>query len=303
MTKNLRWNIMVIDNSPEAITQLTELFTNKPYDMVTTHDHEEGFKLLIEQPNFYSAIILGKEISNNSNLQLLHKINSSSNIKTIPVIMEASAGSVDEMEKCIRAGARYYISPPINKSIIPQIIATAIRDQTRYIKAEQDVLESKPIGNTLLSALFQLQHLSEGQLIASLIAGECPNPRLAVVGITEMLINAIEHGNLGITYAEKTKLHEQDQWLNEINRRSSLPENINKIVTVKFEKTASHINIRITDVGKGFNWREYQTLNTKRVFDNHGRGIVMARSLAFESLIYHGNGNDVECIIPLSLDK
>ncbi len=159
MSENTRWNIMVIDNSTDAIAQLTTIFSSKPYDMVATHDGEEGFKLLLEAPDFYSAIILGKNISNVTSLQLLHRINSSSNIKTIPVIMEASAGSVEEMEKCIRAGARYYIPLPIDKKIIPQIISTAIRDQTRYSKAEQAVLESKPIGNTLISALFHLQNL------------------------------------------------------------------------------------------------------------------------------------------------
>lgn len=299
MADDKRWNLLVIDDNPTEVHYLHDLL-DKSYEVIVTHNGEEGFKLLINDPEYYSAIILGKNIEHISGIRLLHRINSSSNIKTIPVIMEASAGSLEEMEACIRAGARYYIPLPIDQKIMPEIIATAIRDQSRYISAEKSVLETKPIGNTLLRAEFCLKTLEESQLVANLIAGECPNPRLAAVGITEMLINAIEHGNLCISYAEKTKLHENEAWLSEISRRMSLPEYKDRTVTVKFEKTASHINIRITDQGDGFNWREYQTLDTKRVFDNHGRGIVMARSLAFESLIYHGTGNDVECIIPLT---
>lgn len=300
MSNHKLHNLLMIDENPESIEYLRSTLDSNVYNLIATQNGEEGFKLLINAPEYYSAIILGKNTEHMSGMALLHKISSSSNIKTIPVIIEASAGSVEEMEGCIRAGARYYIQLPLDKKNIPQIIEAAIRDQERYSAVEKSVVESKAIGNTLACAKFTLKTLAEAQSVGNLIAGECPNPRLAAVGITEMLINAIEHGNLEISYAEKTKLHQNEGWLDEISRRSKLPEYSDRTVTVKYEKTASHINIRITDQGKGFNWREYQNLDTKRVFDNHGRGIVMARSLAFESLIYHGEGNDVECIIPLT---
>jgi response regulator RpfG family c-di-GMP phosphodiesterase len=300
MTNNKSWTLMVIDNNIDTVHYLKDVLANKPYEIISTNNGEEGFKLLLNQPELYSAILLGQNIDQINGLKLLHRINSSSTIKSIPVIIEASTGSMEETEICIRAGARYCIPKPFEDKIMPQIIATAIRDQNRYSTAEQGVLTSKPIGS-LIKAEFKLQNLTEAQAIANLIAGECPNPRLAAVGITEMLINAIEHGNLGITYAEKTKLHEKEEWLAEIERRLIKPENKDKYVQVVFDKSSSHINIRITDQGDGFNWREYQTLDTKRVYDNHGRGIVMARSLTFESLIYHDKGNDVECIIPLTL--
>lgn len=293
-------NILVIDDNPDSIQSLRDLLDSNDYNIMAVHNGEEGFKVLLNEPEKFSAVIIGKSIGNITSIKLLHLINASCNIKFVPVIMEASAGSFEEMEAYVRAGARYYIQLPLDKKILPQIIATAIRDQMRYTATQKLVLESKPIGHTLVRAEFSIKTLEEAQLVGNLMAGECPNPRLAAVGITEMLINAIEHGNLEISYTEKTKLHENEAWLEEILRRSKLPKYKDRTVTVKFEKTASHITIRIIDQGKGFNWREYQNLDTKRVFDNHGRGIVMARSLAFESLIYHDNGNDVECIIPLN---
>ena len=300
MTTNTskRWTILVIDNNADAVRFLHDMLDSKPYNIVTTSNGEEGFNLLLQNSDLYSLIILGQNIEDINGVRLLHKINSCSVMKTIPIIMEASTGTLEEMEICIRAGARYYISKPIDKQIIPHIISTALRDQERYSIAEKAVLASKPM-HTLTNASFRLQTLPEAQVAANLIANECPNPRLAAVGITEMLINAIEHGNLGISYAEKTALHENETWLSEIERRLALSENADKYVTLMFNKSESHINIRIIDQGLGFDWREFQEIDSHRVFDNHGRGIVMARTLAFESLIYHGCGNDVECIIPL----
>lgn len=294
-----RWNLLVIDNNHDAVHYLQDLLDNSPYTIVSTSDGEEGFNLLLKEPEQFSAIILGQNILNISSVSLVHKINSCSPLKTIPIIMEAGTGTIEEMEICIRAGARYYIPKPVDKKILPEVIATAIRDQERYRDAEHLVWNARPL-NTMIDATFKIQTLHDAQVLSALLANECPNPRLAAVGISEILINAIEHGNLGITYLEKTKLHETAEWLAEIDRRLLLPANRHKTVKVVFHKTGGHINIRITDEGSGFDWRQYQTLDTNRVFDNHGRGIIMARNLAFENMIYHGSGNDVECIIPLS---
>lgn len=299
MTVAKRWNLLVIDNNHDAVHYLQTLLENSPYNIIVTNDGEEAFNLLLKQPDQFSAIILGQNILNINSVRLLHKITSSSALKLIPVIMEAATGTIEEMEICIRAGARYYLPKPIDKTLMPRVIATAIRDQERYRKMEESVWSAKPL-NTLMSATFNIQTLQDAQTLAAFLANECPNPRLAAVGISEILINAIEHGNLNISYQEKTKLHETASWLSEIDRRLSLPENRHKSVRVVFSRTPGHINIRITDEGTGFDWRQYQTLDTNRVFDNHGRGIIMAKSLAFENLIYHGIGNDVECIIPLA---
>lgn len=300
MKGNKRWNLLVIDNNQEAVDFLSTILESSPYNVHSNNDGEEAFNMLLDEPEKFSAIILGQEISNMHSIHFLHKVNSCSTLKIIPVIMEASSGTIEEMEICIRAGVRYYLPKPVDKTILPNIIETAIRDQERYRMAEQSVWKSRPL-STLTGATFKLQTLQEAQAITTLLANECPNPRLAAVGISEILINAIEHGNLGITYNEKTKLHEAGKWMAEIEHRLSLPQNENKYVTVVFTKTKGHISIRITDEGKGFDWRQYQSIDSSRLFDNHGRGLIMARSLAFESMIYHGKGNDVECMIPLAM--
>lgn len=153
--------------------------------------------------------------------------------------------------------------------------------------------------NTLVSATFKIQTLADAQAATTFLANQCPNPRLASVGISEMLLNAIEHGNLNINYRYKTQLHETTEWLKEIEHRLASPKYRNKFVTVVFNKTKANINIRITDEGQGFDWHKYEKLDNNRLFDSHGRGIALARSISFERLIYHGNGNDVECIIAL----
>jgi anti-sigma regulatory factor (Ser/Thr protein kinase) len=126
-----------------------------------------------------------------------------------------------------------------------------------------------------------------------MLAGACPDPERVVIGLTELLLNAIEHGNLGITYDEKTRLNTRESWQAEIKARLALPENRNKCVDFRFERLPTEIRFTIRDEGKGFDWRRFIQIDPRRAFDTHGRGIVMARSFSFSSVDYNELGNEV----------
>jgi hypothetical protein len=168
----------------------------------------------------------------------------------------------------------------------------------------------------LIQGHFSLRGLAEAYAIARFISRACPNPRLSLVGITELLLNAIEHGNLGISYEEKTQLQKDNNWIPEIERRLSLAENQNKYVDVNVERKEKEqeLHIRIVDQGSGFDWRQFlepdevkdetkqasnqETVKPSRT-STHGRGIPMARGLAFSRLEYFGKGNEVLGVISL----
>jgi hypothetical protein len=126
-----------------------------------------------------------------------------------------------------------------------------------------------------------------------LLAKACPDPKRTIIGLSELMINALEHGNLGITYHEKGSLIESHSWSSEILRRQQLSENANKWVTVTFVRTATTTRFRIEDMGKGFLWEDFQEPSPDRLFDSHGRGILLAKWEAFDRVEYQGIGNCV----------
>jgi len=151
----------------------------------------------------------------------------------------------------------------------------------------------------MLSGKFRYHHLKEASALAEFLGQSCPNPRAAIMGLCEILVNAIEHGNLGITYDEKSALQKEDEWMTEIERRMNLPENSHKYVDVEFKRTESEIRITVIDQGKGFDWHCFEELNPEGKTAKHGRGIVVAKNLAFKYLEYAGKGNEVTCVIDL----
>jgi anti-sigma regulatory factor (Ser/Thr protein kinase) len=145
----------------------------------------------------------------------------------------------------------------------------------------------------LRSARFSLRTIDEARDVGTLLAGLCPDPVNTVVGLTELIVNAVEHGNLGITYEEKSELNALGRWYDELDRRLAMPEHASKSVDVAFERDEKEIRITIRDAGHGFDFQRYLDPDPGRVFDTHGRGIVIARRLSFDDLEYRGSGNEV----------
>ena len=293
--------IIIVLGNIEKLNPINELLP-KNYLLENINSYENLYFKIIGDPEKYKAIIIAR--TDQGNLEILYKISTCSRTKTIPIIIYQNKYlSSTQIESYTRAGVRYCLPYTTNHKAISNIILAAVRDRERYLIAENNIIPEHA-SNVMLNGEFKFQTLWEAQIVANFIAEACPNPRLAVVGISEMFINAIEHGNLDISYTDKTRLNSSGEiWLDEVERRLNLPENKNKYVIVKFNRENSHININIKDEGNGFNWQQYQQLDASRVYDNHGRGIVMARNLAFEKLEFIGNGNEVNCMISLAPTK
>ncbi len=152
----------------------------------------------------------------------------------------------------------------------------------------------------LLKGQFRIRSLEEAHLLAEFIAKACPNSAMVALGIHEILVNAIEHGNLGISFDEKTSLKPGEQWLAEINRRLNLPQHLHQYVAIELSRQANEIILTVKDQGKGFDWKKYHDLEkSSNLRAMHGRGILMARNLAFKRLEYSECGNAVTCVISL----
>jgi anti-sigma regulatory factor (Ser/Thr protein kinase) len=141
--------------------------------------------------------------------------------------------------------------------------------------------------------VFRCRTLAESRDLASGLARGCPDPKRVVLGLQELLTNAVEHGNLGISYADKTRLVLENRWADEVEHRLTQPGYGQRTVTVTLAREAGDITLTIQDQGDGFDWRKYLEFDPERAFDPHGRGIAMARMMSFDALEYQGNGNTV----------
>lgn len=117
------------------------------------------------------------------------------------------------------------------------------------------------------------------------------NVRLA---LTEMLTNAIEHGNCGITYDEKSEWLEKSFDIAELIASKNRDEVIKKKkVSFDYTITPEKAIFTIGDQGNGFDWRHVKDVTKDEfVLELHGRGILITKSLV-NNLHYNEKGNEV----------
>lgn len=158
----------------------------------------------------------------------------------------------------------------------------------------------------LKKGLFKIKTFTEAQDLAECLSSLCENSTLTQIALFELFSNGIEHGNLGITSSEKEKLQKEGEWLNEIDRRLSLPENQSKYLTVELRRHPTEFEVTVRDQGTGFHWKQYEDNqnnedNQNVQTESHGRGILMAKKIAFSKLQYNEAGNQVTVLIPLNV--
>lgn len=210
--------------------------------------------------------------------------------------------SITDMTEGLDAGAFYYLTKPYSRTLLVRIVQTAVEHFIKLQRAKEDLHKGMGALRHMITGEFRIRSIRESHELAPLLANACPDPERVLTGIMEILNNAIEHGNLGISYQEKSELHDNDKLMEEIFRRLETPEFKDKFVKVTFEKNDHHIEIRVSDQGKGFDWQRYLSVEamTKNAFKTHGRGIFMARKLSFDDLSYTDEGRTAVIRIDLS---
>ncbi|MCX7633771.1 MAG: ATP-binding protein [Turneriella sp.] len=155
-----------------------------------------------------------------------------------------------------------------------------LKEKARYV-----------IGNNIMHAEILSQKISER------LSRYFADPMVNTLRICfrEMLINAIEHGNLGITFEEKSRAMESGDYMEFLLARQKDPKYAHRQVVVDYLINSRTLIFRITDDGEGFDHKAFLEQITKEdhiSFLEHGRGILLARSV-FDKVVFNEKGNQV----------
>lgn len=285
--------LLLVDDEPFNLEIITEYFDDQDFILDTAENGEDAWNLLQQADRIYSVVILDRMMPVLDGMELLKRIKADSRFRDLPVIMQTAAGSPDQVREGLAAGAHYYLVKPYQRDSLLTIVRGALTDNDSRKALQRKLAEHGNALQLMSSAQFCLRNVEEAGVLAAFLAQACPCPESAVLGLSELLVNAVEHGNLSISYKEKTELRREDRWNEEVARRLSLPENQTKRVRALLERIPDGISIRICDEGPGFDWENYLDFDPARAFDPNGRGIALARMSSFDSIEYMGCGNTV----------
>ncbi len=294
--------VLVVDDHTLDRKLLTLHLEPEGYAVDTAVDGLEAWGMLHADPEKYDVVLLDRTMPRMDGMQLLGKMKEDERLRMVPVILQTALARRDQIIEGIRAGAYYYLTKPYDVDMLQSVVHTAIDDYHNYKELQAQVKKGFDSLRMMRNASFAFQTVEEARDLGALLANTCPDPSATVIGLTELLINAVEHGNLGITYEDKSKLNVTGGWADEVKRRLALPENADKRAIVTFERDPEAIRFVIRDEGDGFDFGSYLQVDPQRAFDTHGRGIAMASRLSFSHIEYRGGGNEVvgtiECPSP-----
>ena len=290
-------SVLVVDDEPFNLEIIEEYLDGEGYTLFTAGDGEDAWKQLEANPDKFDVILLDRMMPKLDGIEVLAKIKVHRKLKTTPVILQTAKASQQNIIEGMNAGAYYYLTKPFDDEMLRSIVRTAIEDKMRYDLLTSELEESVRGLTTMQDAHFEFQTIDEANDLAKVLANACASPDKVVTGISELLINAVEHGNLEICYEEKSRLVAKDIWKDEVNKRLQLPEYKDKKVLVWFQRKGAINKILIEDEGEGFEWENYLELDPQRAFDSHGRGIAMAKMMSVDEINYQGCGNKVELIV------
>ena len=290
-------HILVVDDEPFNLDIISEYLEGAGYLLTMAESGEAAWACLHSPDARFDLVVLDRMMPGVDGLEVLRWMKADRRLSDIPVIMQTAAAAPDQVREGLAAGAYYYLTKPFEPESLQSIVRAALDDQRqRRALAERLALQRNAL-RTLQQGLFVFRSMDEAHALAALAASICDEPDVVALGLSELLVNAVEHGNLGICFREKSRLREAGEWELEVRRRLSLPENLAKRVRLAVSAEPDGWTFTIEDEGEGFHWHDFLELAPERAFAPNGRGIALARQLAFDGLEYLGDGSTARATV------
>jgi CheY-like chemotaxis protein len=286
--------LLAVDDEEFNLDIMRTHLTKAGFDVILAEDGAAALERLEEHPDV-KAIVLDRMMPNMDGMEFLGRVRKDERYQDIPVVMQTAAAMTEQVLQGVTAGVYYYLTKPYKASLLVGIVQSALEDARNKINMKEEVRKGQLVFGLMRQSSFRFRTLDEAKALALYIANCFPDPQTAVYGLHELLINAIEHGNLGITYDEKTNLVLRGELQKEIERRSVSERYKDRVATVTFSAMEEVVSVTIKDEGEGFEWKKYLELDSNRMTNPNGRGIATARIFSFHNIEYLGCGNEVVC--------
>ena len=285
--------VLVVDDEQLNLLIIEEFLEQDHIALEMHSDPLAAWASLIAPESSFSVVILDRMMPELDGMELLRRMKRESRFVDIPVIMQTAASSPDQVREGLEAGAYYYLTKPYEPEALISIVRVAMEDRRARSQLRSRAARLEEAQKLIRNVEYRFVTMDDITALVPVLAAMCPVPDVVAPGLSDLMVNAVEHGNLGVSYQEKSLLKWEGDWEAEIHRRLALPQFCHRFATIRLAREPESIVFTITDQGNGFDWNKFLSFDPDRAFDPNGRGIAMARMMSFSSLEYQGCGNVV----------
>lgn len=291
---------LVVDDSRTSLGIISKFLIGAGYETLTATDGAEALEVIHKHAGRIGVLVVDRVMPKMDGLELTHHVKNDPELEHIPIIMQTASGTREEILTGIQAGVHHYVVKPFKRDLLVSLVDSAVGDYIRHCRLRAELLIHQKTVDLILLGKFRFRTMEHCDQLAAFLANACPDPSRRVTGLVELLNNAVEHGNLGITYEEKSAHMNNGTLTREIESRLAAAKYRDRWATIDIENNGAQVSFTIRDHGQGFDWRKYMEIDPSRAFDSHGRGIAYARLVSFDELSYEGVGNVAHCSVNLA---
>ncbi len=211
---------------------------------------------------------------------------------TLSTVVLAEAWSSRLTWRGAQAGAFCCLSSDVGLEELGAALRAASEAATGRRRRLMPPHDLRAAGCCLEVARYRFRTLEEAETLSVLLAAAMPAPERRTGGVLELLINAVEHGNLGVGFSEKRDLLLSGRLHDELRRRLSQVPWAQRSATASLEVDGRRVRLVVEDEGEGFDFTNVLEQQPDLTAP-HGRGIFLARAMSFDRLRYEGRGNRV----------
>lgn len=283
---------MIVDDDPTMQLILQGMVDKAGYKAVIAEKGKKALEFLEVGKDNISVILLDQNLPDMNGMDVVKSMSVDEQLASIPVIMQSASADLKQIRKAIEGGVYSYLSKPFPIEALQTVLGMALRrsDVVRILKDR--VSQGYAPANLIRSSAFIMKTREDAKSLSILLSTLFPDPQHVFPGLMAVMINAIEHGTLELGYEKKAELIQKGALGDEIQRLERLKKNKKKEVEVQFIHKDGRLSIRITDQGKGFDWKSYVDFKIKHENFVCGYGVLKALQ-SFDEVKYNTAGNQV----------
>ncbi|HOS84947.1 MAG TPA: response regulator [Bacteroidales bacterium] len=284
--------VLIVEDDAVSRELLRVIIQKEGYEFRTADDGMAGFEIFNE---FIPDIVVTDiRMPRLDGIELLKKIRMVA--RDVIVIIVTAHGNENIALEALHLGANNYLKKPINLEELKILLSryfslyktkTVRKDITALVTTQNiDLVVDSDLDLIPSVAEYLVNQVRHIYSSTDLISVE--------LGLSELLLNAIEHGSFNITGDEKEEALKNNTLVDLYNQRKEDESCKSKKISIQFNRNKSYCEWIISDEGNGFDYTYMPSPFTDRLVTNlHGRGVFISK-LQFDSIEYIGKGNSVK---------
>lgn len=209
MTKE---RVLVVDDEQLNLFIIEEFLEQEDVELETHSDPLAAWASLIAPDSNFSLVVLDRMMPELDGMEFLRRMKRETRFADIPVIMQTAASSPDQVREGLEAGAYYYLTKPYEPEALISIVRVAMEDRRARSQLRTRAARLEDAQKLISNVEYRFVTMDDITSLVPVLASMCPVPDVVAPGLSDLMVNAIEHGNLGVTYQEKSSLKWEGDW-------------------------------------------------------------------------------------------